>query len=207
MFDLYAAPTTNGLRTKIMLEECSLPYTLNVIDIAHSQNKEAWFLKLNPDGLVPVLIDHQGPGGEPATLTQSIAILIYLADKTGLFLPTDERQRAGIWPLLMNAATDIAPAVVSIFLIQRRAEGPDNGPAQKVFEDRFRDFMAVWDQRFVDQRWCAGDTVTIADFALYPVFMRCRDVIPEITNELPNVDRWCVDMASRPGVSRGMQFT
>ena len=84
MIDLYAAPTTNGLRTKIMLEECSLPYTLNVIDIAHSQNKEGWFFKLNPDGLVPVLIDHQGPGGEPVTVTQSIAILIYLAEKTGV---------------------------------------------------------------------------------------------------------------------------
>ncbi len=207
MIDLYAAPTTNGLRTKIMLEECALPYTLKVIDIAHSQNKEDWFLNINPDGLVPVLVDHQGPGGETATLTQSIAIMIYWAEKTGLFLPTDERQRARFWPLLMNAATDIAPAVVSIFLIQRRAEGLDNGPAQKVFEDRFRDFMVVWDQRFVDQRWCAGDEVTIADFALYPVFMRCRDVIPEITDGLSNVDRWCVDMAARPGVSRGMRFS
>lgn len=207
MIDLYAAPTTNGLRTKIMLEECGLPYTLNVIDIAHQQNKEAWFLELNPDGLVPVLIDHEGPDGEAATLTQSIAILIYLAEKTGLYLPTNEKQRAKFWPLFMNAATDIAPAVVSIFLIQRRAEGPDNGPAQMVFEDRFRDFMAIWDQRFADQEWCAGDIVTIADFALYPVFMRCRDVIPEITSGLPNVDRWCADMEARPGVSKGMQFS
>ncbi|CAN0584807.1 unnamed protein product, partial [Laminaria digitata] len=81
-----------------------------------------------------------------------------------------------------------------------------NGPAQKVFEDRFRDFMAVWDTRFADRKWCTGDAVTIADFALYPVFVRCRDVIPEITAGLPNVDRWCADMAARPGVSKGMQF-
>ena len=206
MIDLYAAPTTNGLRTKIMLDECGLPYTLNVMDIAAQANKEDWFLEINPDGLVPVMIDRDGPGGEETTMSQSMAILIYLAEKTGRFMPADPVQRAAFWPMLMNAATDVAPAVVSIFLIQRRAEGADNAAAQKVFEDRFRDFMAVWDRRFADEQWCAGDAVTIADFALYPVFMRCRDVIPEITTDLPNVDRWCADMAARPGVSKGMTF-
>lgn len=206
MIDLYAAPTTNGLRTKIMLDECALPYTLHPIDIRGAENKQDWFVEMNPDGLVPVLIDRDGPGGETTTLSQSMAILIYLAEKTGLFAPADPRQRAEFWSLLMNAATDVAPAVVSIFLIQRRAEGPDNAPAVKVFKDRFHDFMAVWDTRFATGKWCAGDTVTIADFALYPVFMRCRDVVPEITAGLPNVDRWCADMAGRPGVAKGMSF-
>lgn len=204
--DFYAAPTTNGLRTKIMLDECGLDYTLHVIDIARTENKEPWFLDMNPDGLVPVLVDQQGPGGEAVTLSQSLAILIYLAEKTGRFMPADAKQRAAFWPILMNTATDIAPAVVSIFLIQRRAKGPDNSAAEKVFEDRFRDFMAVWDKRFADRPWCAGDRITIADFSLYPVFTRCRDVIPAITEDLPNVDRWCADMAARPGVSKGMTF-
>lgn len=206
MIELYAAPTTNGLRTKIMLDECGLDYSLRVIDIASKENKEPWFLELNPDGLVPVMIDRDGPGGETVTMSQSLAILMYLAEKSGKFVPTRERERAAFWPALMNAATDIAPAVVSIFLIQRRAEGSDTAAAQKVFENRFRDFMAVWDRRLADQTWCAGEDITIADFALYPVFMRCRDVIPEITSDLPNVDRWVADMAARDGVSKGMRF-
>ena len=206
IIDLFAAPTTNGLRTKIMLDECALPYTLHPVDIRSSENKQDWFVEMNPDGLAPVLIDRDGPGGEPVTLSQSIAILIYLAEKTGLFVPDEPRQRAEFWSLLMNAATDVAPAVVGIFLIQRRSEGPDNGPALKVFEDRFRDFMSVWDQRLATGKWCAGNEVTIADFALYPVFVRCRDVVPEITAGLANVDRWCADMAKRPGVMKGMTF-
>jgi GST-like protein len=153
------------------------------------------------------MIDGDWPDGERVTLSQSLAILIYLAEKTGKFLPTEAKLRAKVWSVLMNAATDVAPAVVSIFLIQRRSEGSDNGPAQRVFEDRFRDFMRVWDTRFSEQKWCADDQITIADFALYPVFMRCRDVIPSITADLPNVDRWCEDMAARPGVSQGMNFS
>lgn len=206
MIELYAAPTTNGLRTKIMLDECGLPYTLRVIDIAARENKEPWFLELNPDGLVPVLVDSDGPGGETVTMSQSLGILMYLAEKSGRFVPSDPVERTRFWPALMNAATDIAPAVVSIFLIQRRAEGPDNSAAEKVFEDRFRDFMSVWDRRFATQKWSAGDDVTIADFAMYPVFMRCRDVIPQITVDLPNVDRWAAGMAARKGVSKGMRF-
>ena len=205
MIDLYAAPTTSGLRTKIMLDECALPYTLHPIDIRASENKQDWFVEINPDGLVPVLIDRDGPDGS-TTLSQSMAILIYLAEKTGLFIPQDPSDRATFWALLMNTATDVAPAVVSIFLIQRRAEGSGNGPALKVFEDRFRDFMSVWDRRLATSHWCAGENVTIADFALYPVFMRCRDVVPHITEGIPNVERWCADMAARPGVSKGMSF-
>ena len=206
MIELYAAPTTNGLRTKIMLDECGLDYSLRVMDIASKENKESWFLELNPDGLVPVMIDPDGPGGETVTMSQSLAILMYLAEKTGKFVPADERERVRFWPALMNAATDIAPAVVSMFLIQRRADGGDTAAAEKVFKDRFRDFMTVWDSRFSDHKWCAGADVTIADFALYPVFMRCRDVIPDITAGLPNVDRWVADMGARDGVSKGMRF-
>ena len=88
----------------------------------------------------------------------------------------------------MNTATDIAPAVVSIFLIQRRAEGGDTEAAEKIFKDRFRGFMTVWNRRFAGQKWCASNDVTIADFALFPVFMRYRDVVPEITEGPPNVD-------------------
>ena len=107
MIELYAAPTTNGLRTKIMLDKCGLAYSLRVMDIASKENKEPWFLELNPDGLVPMMIDPDGPGGEAVTMSQSLAVLVYLAEKSGKFVPAGERERAAFWPALMNAATDI----------------------------------------------------------------------------------------------------
>lgn len=205
MIDLYAAPTTNGLRTKIMLDECDLDYRLHAIDIGNGEQKQPHMLALNPDGLVPVMVDQDGPDGLPVTLAQSMAILIYLAEKTGRFIPADPLKRAACWQATMNAATDVAPAVVSIFLIQRRSGEPGSA-SQKVFENRFQDFMAVWNERLSVQDFCAGEEVTIADFALYPVFMRCRDVIPEITEGVSNIDRWCRDMAARPGIAKGMAF-
>ncbi len=205
MIHLYAAPTTNGLRAKIMLDECGLDYRLHVIDIAAGEQKQPPMLARNPDGLVPVMVDEDGPGGDPLTLAQSMAILIYLAEKTGKFLPRDPMKRALCWQAAMNAATDVAPAVVSIFLIQRRSGEPGSA-SQKVFENRFRDFMIVWDDRLSNDEFCAGGEVSIADFALYPVFARCRDVIPDITGGFANVDRWCARMAARDGVAKGMTF-
>ena len=95
MIDLYAAGTSNGMRARIALEECGLPYTLNFIDLAKGENKTPQFLAMNPNGQIPVIVDHDGPGGKPVTLSQSTAILLYCAEKSGKFLPKDPAARAG----------------------------------------------------------------------------------------------------------------
>ena len=93
MIDLYATPTTNGLRVKIILEECGLDYTLNRVNMAEKEHKTPEFLKLNPLGQTPVIVDHDAPGG-PLTMCQSMAIMFYCCEKSGKFLPSDPRKRA-----------------------------------------------------------------------------------------------------------------
>ena len=95
MIDLYAAGTSNGMRARIALEECGLPYKLNFVDLAKGEHKTPQFLAMNPNGQIPVIVDHEGPGGKPLTLSQSTAILLYCAEKSGKFLPKDPAARAG----------------------------------------------------------------------------------------------------------------
>lgn len=91
MIDLYSGPTLNGLRAKIMLDECALPYRLHKVDAAKGDTKRPEFLTMNPFGHVPVIIDDDGPDGAQITLTHSVSILLYLADKTDKFVPGDGR--------------------------------------------------------------------------------------------------------------------
>ena len=99
MIDLYAAGTSNGMRARIALEECGLPYQLHPIDLAKGGNKTPEFLKLNPNAQIPVIVDSEGPGGKPLTLSQSTAILLYAAEKSGKFLPRDAAKRPANSPM------------------------------------------------------------------------------------------------------------
>ena len=132
MIDLYAAPTSNGLRAKVMLEESGLPYALHLVDMANGEHKKPDFLAMNPDGLIPVMVDEDGPGGKPITMPQSTAIQIYVAEKIGKFIPTDPAKRAAFWPILMNAATDVGPALSAVFAIARSSDphGPSQGSSK-----------------------------------------------------------------------------
>src|SRR5690349_4379298 len=109
MIDLYAAGTSNGMRARIALEECGLPYTLHKIDLTKGEHKTPSFLAMNPNGQIPVIVDKDGPGGKPLTLSQSTAILLYAAEKSGKFMPKDPAVRAAALQALMNASTDVTP--------------------------------------------------------------------------------------------------
>ena len=115
MIDLYTAATSNGMRARIALEECGLPYKLNFIDLSKGENKTPQFLAMNPNGQIPVIVDHEGPGGKPLTLSQSTAILLYCAEKSGKFLPKDPAARAAMLQALMSASTDITPVFGAYF--------------------------------------------------------------------------------------------
>lgn len=204
MIDLYAAPTTNGLRAKIAMDECGLDYTLRKVNMREKEHKTSEFLAMNPMGMTPVIVDHDGPGGTTVTMAQSIAILFYAAEKSGRFLPTDPVARANFWDPMMNTATDIGPTYGAVAFIGRWPT--ENADAKENFQQRFRDFCGVWDARLADQRYCAGGEVTIADFSFFGIFARAQATYAEMATGFTNLDRWYGEIAARPSVQKGMNF-
>src|SRR5258705_10605052 len=108
MIDLYAAPTSNSMRARMALEECGLAYTFHPVALEKGEHKTPQFLALNPNAQVPVIVDPGGPGGRPITLSQSSAILIYCAEKSGKLMPKDGAARAAMWQGLTSGPSHIA---------------------------------------------------------------------------------------------------
>lgn len=204
MIDLYAAPTSNGMRARIALEECGLPYTLHKVDLQKGEHKTASFLAMNPNGQIPVIVDKDGPGGKPVTLAQSTAILMYCAEKSGKFMPKDPAARPAVLQALMNASTDVTPIFGAMFAMKTQKE--PHTPSVEVFKERVRGFFKVWDDRFAKQKCCAGDEVTVADLSLYAGQARIKGAAPEILEGFPNVARWAAMMAERPAIQRALKF-
>jgi len=202
MIDFYAWQTSNCQRVAIMLEECALAYRVHKIDLFKGEQQDPAFLRINPAGAVPVIVDADGPGGAPLTLTQSGAIELYLAEKTGKFIARDPARRAQVLKWLMFAVTDCAPASTSMFLLTMLA--PEKSPANVgYFEQRLLRFFRVADGQLAGREWLA-DELSVADFALYPVYAT-RKAIADNAGDLPNLKRWGAALAVRPGVATAMQ--
>ncbi len=204
MIDLYAAPTSNGLRAKIMLDECGLDYTLHPMDLAAGAHKKPDYLAINPMGLIPTIVDSDGPDGKPFTLSQSMAILVYLAGKSGKFLPENLSRDMIFWRDLMSICTDMTGNLMGLLTIARLPE-PDQA-SMDTFGNRFNELLKVWDGLLADRKYAAGAEVSIADFAFYPVMFRCKGVAPQYAQGCPNVDRWFEETGARPGVQKGVTF-
>jgi GSH-dependent disulfide-bond oxidoreductase len=204
MIDLYAAGTSNGIRARIALEECGLAYKLHPIALEKGENKTPQFMALNPNAQIPVIVDHEGPGGKPVTVSQSSAILVYAAEKTGKFIPKDAAARPAFWQALMSASTDMTPTLGAVFQIVRSKE--PHGPSADLFKGRWKQYLKVWDERLGKQKYAAGSEVTIADFSLYASYARAKGAIPELCEGFPNAARWAAEMASRPAIQRALKF-
>ena len=204
MIDLYAAGTSNGMRARIALEECGLPYTLHPVDLTKDEQRSPSFLAMNPNGQIPVIVDNDGPGGKQVTLSQSTAILLYCAEKSGKFMPKDPAARPAMWQALMNASTDVTPIFGAYFGVARSKE--PHAPTAQMFKDRVRGFFKVWDETFAGRKFCVGDEVTIADFSLYAGYARVKGAAPDAVEGLPNVARWGEAMAARPAIQRATKF-
>ncbi|MBI1775094.1 MAG: glutathione S-transferase [Proteobacteria bacterium] len=202
MIDLFTAATGNGRRAAIMLEECGLAYKTHKIDLTKGDQKQPEFLKMNPAGAIPVIVDHEGPGGRSVTISQSGAIVLYLADKTGKFLPKDPVRRAHAYEWFMQAATDIAPASSTIFYVSSVV--PEKTPSTiQHFETRFLNMCGVVDQRLIGRDYLV-DEISIADLALVPVVAARKEMIDKQAG-LANLKRWAAAMLGRPGVTRGLK--
>ena len=204
MIDLYAAGTSNGMRARIALEECALPYKLHFVALDKGENRTAQFLAMNPNGQIPVLVDSEGPGGKPLTLSQSSAILMYCAEKSGKFLPRDAAARPAFLQALMSASTDITPTFGALFTVVRAKE--PHAPTVELFKGRLRSYFKVWDDALAKRKYAAGDEVTIADFSLYAGYARTKGAAPEAVEGFGNLERWGKEMAARPAIQRAMKF-
>ena len=202
MIEFYTAPTSNGHRVAIMLEECAIPYRLHRIDLAKGDQQSTEYLQVNPAGLIPAILDPEGPGGQPFALSQSGAILLYLAEKSGRFLPVDEHRRAVAYQWLMQALSDVACTSGTMFYVSSAV--PDKSDANVAFfEQRLVRFLRHADAQLADREFLAGE-LSVADFALYPVCAVRKSVI-ERAGDLPNLTRWRDALAQRPAVTRAMQ--
>ncbi len=202
MIDFYGWQTSNCQRAVIMMEECGLEYRLHKVDLFKGEQQDPAFLRINPAGAVPALVDSDGPGGAPLTLTQSGAIELYLAEKAGRFLAHDPVRRAHTLQWLMFAVTDCAPASTALFLLSMQA--PEKSPANVAFfEQRLLRFFRVADGRLAGREWLA-DELSVADFALYPVYA-ARKAVADAAGDLPNLARWGAALAARPAVAKAMR--
>jgi GST-like protein len=201
VIDLYLAPTANGLRASIALEECGLPYTPHKIDLMKGEQRTPEFLKLNPAGQIPVLVDSDGPGGKPLTLAQSGAIILYCSQKSGKLMPQDPARRIQALQWFMQGATDLAPTSGAIFQLEMVAP-EKNAAITEHFKKRLLNFFALSDQRLAGRDYLA-DELSIADLMLYPNYF-ARKALIDAAGGCANLHRWAAIMAARPAIKKGM---
>ena len=166
---LYSLPTPNGVKASIMLEETGLPYEPHLVSFDSEEQLSPEFLSLNPNNKIPAILDPDGPGGEPLPLFESGAILLYLAQKTGLFLPRDPagRYRAIQW--LMFQMGGIGPMFGQVGFFNKFAgkDYEDKRPRDRYVAEAKR-LLRVLDGQLRDQPWICGEDYTIADIATFP---------------------------------------
>jgi GSH-dependent disulfide-bond oxidoreductase len=203
MIDLYYAPTANGQRAAAALEEMGLEYRPHKVDLAKGEQRTPEFLKLNPAGLIPVIVDSDGPNGQPLTLTQSCAIIVYCAEKSGKFLPREAALRAEALQWVLQTASDVAATSGALFRLENSVPEKSQ-PAIEYFHKRLLGFFSVCDQRLQGRDWLAGE-FSVADLALYPNFFARKALIDQ-AGGFSNLQRWGATMAARPGVARAMKL-
>ena len=195
MFDLYTAATPNGQKISIALEEMALPYEVHRIALGKGEQKSPEFLARNPNGTIPVLHDREADW----TIFESGAILIWLAETSGFFLPSERKARSLVIQWLMFQMGGVGPMQGQAGWF--RSNAPENAEGYRRYHDETRRLYAVYDQRLAEHEWLAG-ALSIADFATFPwVNSRYAGVS---TEGFPNVERWLAQMTARPAVQRGL---
>ena len=208
---LYSLPTPNGVKVSIMLEETGLPYEPHLVDIGKNESWTPEFLALNPNGKIPAIIDPDGPGGKPLGLFESGAILLYLAEKTGTFLPADAARRYETiqWVFFQMAAIGPIFGQVGFFYKFAGREYEDKRPLERYRAESQR-LLGVLETRLEGRHWLMGDDYTIADIATFGWvrnlvgFYGARDLVEY--DSLRYVPQWLERGLARPAVQRGLDI-
>jgi GST-like protein len=202
MIDLYSWPTPNGHKIHIMLEETGLPYRVHPIDIGAGDQFKPEFLKISPNNKMPAMIDSDGPDGKPLSMFESGAMLIYLASKSGKFLPEDARERWSTLQWLMFQMGSVGPMLGQAhhFL----AYAPEKLPyAMQRYSKEANRLYGVMDRRLAESKFIACGEYTIADMAIMP-WLRSYERQGVNMDEYPHVRKWFDGIGARPAVQRGL---
>ncbi len=203
MIDVYSWATPNGHKIHIMLEETGLEYKVHAVDIGAGDQFAPDFLAISPNNKIPAIIDNAGPEGKPLSLFESGAILIYLAEKTGKFLPADPVGRYTTLQWLMFQMGSIGPMLGQTHHFRNYAPQQIEYAVNR-YTNEARRLYGVMDKQLGVTQYLAGNDYTIADIATFP-WTRSWQNQGIVLDEFPNVKRWFDAIAARPAVQRGVE--
>jgi GST-like protein len=202
MIDLYALTSPNVQKIFIMLEECELPYNTKIVDVWKGDQFTPEFSKINPLQKVPAIVDSDGPGGKPYTLIESGAILLYLAEKTGKFIPHDPVKRYDTLQWLTVQVANVGPMSGQLVHFSRFAPaGQDYGNSR--YRTQVNKLYDLYEERLAAQAYAAGDEYTIADIAAFP-WLRNIGLLAIDLAKRPHVKKWVDGIEERPAVKRAL---
>ncbi len=199
MLDLYTANTFNGQRVSIMLEEIELPYTVHKVDLAKGDQRKVGFIQLNPSGRIPVLVDQAEGHSERLVITQSTAILQYLAEKSNKLLPYSLSERAKVYEWMHFHAIDIGSVIFSAFYLQNRTSPPQNKATEQL-RKRVHELYLYFDQQLSEYEYLAGDFYSIADITAFPAVFTQQQKLTHYSNLM----RWLQQLNQRDAVQKGL---
>ncbi len=202
MIDFYALTSPNVQKIFIMLEECELPYNMKTVDVWNGEQFTPEFTKINPLQKVPAIVDSDGPGGKPYTVIESGAILIYLAEKTGKFIPHEPVKRYDTIQWLMVQVANVGPMFGQHVHFSRFAPQPQEygGPRYRTIVNKL---YALYEQRLTAHPYVAGDDYTIADMAAFP-WLRNIQLLNVDLAKWPHVKKLVEKIEARDAVKRAL---
>jgi glutathione S-transferase len=200
MYDLYSSPTPNGWKVAMMLEELELEYTVKLVDLAAGDQHKAWFIKMNPNGRIPVLVDLNENN---LVIFDSTAILIYLAEKSGRFLPSEPRERSKVFQWLAFQTSGIGPMQGQAVTFERYFP-TDEPAAKKRYHNETRRLYEVLNEQLKYNKWLTSE-FSIADIANWS-WIRSHRWARVPTEGLTYLERWMEQLRSRPACNRGLNI-
>ena len=203
MIEVYSWATPNGHKVHIMLEECGLPYRAHAVDIGAGDQFKPEFLAISPNNKIPAIVDPQGPDGAPISMFESGAILLYLATKTGRFLPESTRERYEVLEWLMFQMGGVGPMLGQAHHF--RIYAPEKIEyAVNRYTNEAKRLYGVMNKRLAKTRYIAGAQFSIADIAIFPWLRSWKNQGID-WNDYPHLKGWFDEIGARPAVQRGVE--